>query len=304
MNDRILFKLIVLLITFSIFYIFVSLLERTYRNTENLFIFQIIKMAIIIIGWIFVTRYIARRYYLKYYKENKIIAIGIRNFLQLISYFLLFIFLLAYFKVDVTYIIASSTIAGIIIGFASQQLLSNLFAGIILLVTGVYRPGDDIRIINTSLPYQPLFLPPYRVFSKDFLYIGYRGIVYEITLFFTKILTETGDILIIPNSIILSGGVINYTQARQETDIKHIKIRFEINQTIDPEETLKYIKELISKYGDLEVYIDEVSEKEYYIIIIEGNLFAKDYRKVKSEILKELIKYKINKLKEIEKKQN
>ncbi|MGC9079652.1 MAG: mechanosensitive ion channel family protein [Nanopusillaceae archaeon] len=257
--------------------------------------YQIAVFSIISIVWIYITRSIASYYY-DLYKENKTFALGLKNGIQMISYIFLLIYMLVYFNVSVTYILASSTILGIIAGLALQPILSNLFAGIILLASGSYKPGDEIRIVSSSVPYTVSFLPPYKVFSKDYLHAGYKGIVYEISLFFTKIILETGEIMTVPNNILLNGVIINYSLAKKEVAEKYVKIRFELPQKLDPEMVLNDIKDIIKEFGDFKVYIEEVSEKEYYIIIIEGVANFSNYKLVKSEILKRLIQYRNSKL--------
>ncbi len=260
---------------------------------------KIATFAIISAIWIYITKSIALYYYNVYKEENKTLALEIKSAIQIVSFFLLTIYALIYFNISITYILASSTILGIIVGFALQPILSNFFAGILLLLSGSLKPGDEIRILNVNIPYHLSFLPPYKFFSRDFLYIGYRGIVYEVSLLFTKILLKTGEVIIVPNNVILNGAIINYSISKKESELKEIKIRFEVPQILDPETTLKDVEKIVEKYGKLNVYIDEVSEKDYYIISIEGNLDYNNYREIKSEILKELIKYKNIKMKEI-----
>ncbi len=42
----------------------------------------------------------------------------------------------------------SGTAVGIIVGLAAQQTLSNVIAGIVIIMTGRYKPGDRVTIVN------------------------------------------------------------------------------------------------------------------------------------------------------------
>jgi len=78
--------------------------------------------------------------------------------------------------------ISVGTIAGVVIGFATQNLLSNMLGGIILVVNRVARSGDEIT------------------------FMGNTGRVVEIRLIYTVI--DSGDSLVfIPNSAMLTNAV-------------------------------------------------------------------------------------------------
>lgn len=78
--------------------------------------------------------------------------------------------------------ISVGTIAGVVIGFATQSLLSNMLGGIILVVNRVARAGDEIT------------------------FMGNTGRVVEIRLIYTVI--DSGDSLVfIPNSAMLTNAV-------------------------------------------------------------------------------------------------
>jgi len=78
--------------------------------------------------------------------------------------------------------ISVGTIAGVVIGFATQSLFSNMLGGMILVVNRVARAGDEIT------------------------FMGSKGRVVEIRLLYTVI--DSGDSLVyIPNSAMLTNAV-------------------------------------------------------------------------------------------------
>ncbi|MCR5155741.1 MAG: mechanosensitive ion channel family protein [Butyrivibrio sp.] len=85
--------------------------------------------------------------------------------------------------------VASSGIAAVVMGLAAQSTLANVFAGIALSASRPFDIGDRIKIDS----YDP-------------------GYVENITLRHTVIKTYQNEIIYIPNSIVGSATVVNYTQ--------------------------------------------------------------------------------------------
>ncbi|CAG37691.1 mechanosensitive ion channel family protein [Desulfotalea psychrophila] len=88
--------------------------------------------------------------------------------------------------IDLTAWIASAGIAGIAIGFAAKDTLSNLFSGVFILADTPYRVGDYIVLDG-----------------------GGRGKVLQIGLRSTRILTRDDVEVIIPNAVIGNSAVTN-----------------------------------------------------------------------------------------------
>lgn len=89
--------------------------------------------------------------------------------------------------VDLTLIATSLGIVGIAVGFAARDLISNLISGIFILIDRTYLVNDAVVIRDTY------------------------GIVRLITLRNTEIKTFDGNIVIIPNSQVVSDKIINMT---------------------------------------------------------------------------------------------
>lgn len=89
--------------------------------------------------------------------------------------------------IDLTLIATSLGIAGIAVGFAARDLLSNLLSGIFILFDRVYLVNDAVDIDGTY------------------------GIVRLITLRNTEIRTFDGNVVVIPNSKVASGKIVNMT---------------------------------------------------------------------------------------------
>ena len=87
--------------------------------------------------------------------------------------------------------LASSGIVAVVLGLAAQSTLSNVFSGIALSASRPFDIGDRIQIDS----YDP-------------------GFVENITLRHTVIKTYQNEIIYIPNSIVGSSSIINFTQEK------------------------------------------------------------------------------------------
>ena len=109
--------------------------------------------------------------------------------------------ILGHFGVNVTALVATLGIGGLAISLATQDTLSNMVSGVMLVIDQPFRISDRIEIqgLNTS------------------------GEVMDIGLRSTRIRTDENRMVIVPNSTISRNYVINYTypvsQYREHVDI-------------------------------------------------------------------------------------
>lgn len=92
---------------------------------------------------------------------------------------------------SITSLIAGFGITGLAVGFGAQTTIANVFGSFSLLSDKAYKLGDYI-VINQSIQDKPV-----------------EGVVEDINLRSTKIRTQDGGLLIVPNSIVASGVVKN-----------------------------------------------------------------------------------------------
>ncbi len=123
--------------------------------------------------------------------------------------------------VNIMPFIAGAGIAGIAIGFAAKDTLSNLIAGVLLILDRPFEVGDRIEIWTA---------PTGSATWGDVIDIGLRA---------TKIKTTDNIVIVIPNNEIMKRDIVNYT-------IITSKIRIRINIGIAYDADLKKAKEIIS----------------------------------------------------------
>jgi len=186
--------------------------------------------------------------------------------------------------------LAGGTFAGLVVGLASQQTLGNFFAGLYILLTRFVEPGKEIRLLTPQVPFQPVLFPAYKHFSADFLLTGITGTVREVGLFYTVMMTETGLLLKLPNSLVLSSAVVDVEGGRGGT----YTVRYEFSEELDPDIVLAKAKEALADLRHVKgVHINEQSDKAYYILRIGFSCDEhEDWRQIKSEILRRMIKLK------------
>ncbi|MBN1652887.1 MAG: mechanosensitive ion channel family protein [Deltaproteobacteria bacterium] len=103
-------------------------------------------------------------------------------------------------RVDISAWLASAGILGIAVGFAAKDTLANLFSGVFILADGPYKIGDYIVLES-----------------------GERGMVTDIGIRSSRILTRDDVQIIIPNAVMANTKIIN------ESGGRHIKERIRAN---------------------------------------------------------------------------
>ncbi|MBC7130593.1 mechanosensitive ion channel family protein, partial [Candidatus Bathyarchaeota archaeon] len=194
----------------------------------------------------------------------------------------------ALFEVSGTSVVAGATVSGLVIGLGLQPILANLFAGLILLGTGFLKPGTNVKI-SGGLPISPVAFPAYKMFSRDEFIPVLRGVVVEVGLMHTKILSDSGEIVKIPNNVAFSNSIV----MEEKEEPKIVKVRYEFSVQYDPEMVLSKVqRELVEKgYNNCKVYLEEQSDKNYYIIlVVTVTPPNRKMREIRSDILKHIIK--------------
>ena len=123
--------------------------------------------------------------------------------------------------INLTPLLASAGIAGIIVGLAAKDTLGNFFGGISLLLDKPFKHGDYIVLSS-----------------------GERGRVVDIGLRSTRIVTRDDILITVPNSVIISTKIINETAP---AGIMRVRAKISVLQGSAPEKVqealLKIAKE-------------------------------------------------------------
>ncbi len=129
---------------------------------------------------------------------------------------------LTYLEWDLTAALGGAGIAGLAVSFAAKDTLSNLIAGLLLVLDRPFEVGDRIEIWQA---------PRESSTWGDVVAIGLRA---------TTIRTPDNLIFVIPNAVIMQRDIINYTASGE-----HIRLRIPIGISYDSDTELA--KQLILK---------------------------------------------------------
>jgi small conductance mechanosensitive channel len=159
-----------------------------------------------------------------------------QSFFRLTSYTLLALALLLVAGVSSISLLAGGTFAGLVLGLAGQTVLSNVIAGIMLLFVRPMEPGE--RVTLTTWQYG-LVVPGYppKFYSQDSLVPGYTGVVQEVGIVYTALLTDEGTWMRIPNSILVQAAVLSHQLSE-----RWVRIRYELPPNIDPATVLSQLQ--------------------------------------------------------------
>jgi small conductance mechanosensitive channel len=150
------------------------------------------------------------------------------SFFQLAGYTIVALAALLVAGVSSLALLAGGTFAGLVLGLASQTVLSNIIAGIMLLFVRPIEPGQRVTVITSQYG---LIVPSYppKFYSQDTLIPGYTGTVQELGFIYTSLLLDEGTLLRLPNSILVQAAVLSH-----ELSERWVRIRYELPASADP----------------------------------------------------------------------
>lgn len=179
--------------------------------------------------------------------------------------FLGFLTALSVLGVELSGLLIAAGFTGIVVGLAAQQTLSQLFAGISLILEGRARVGDAIRI------------------GDDW------GLVESVGLMSTQIRLWSGEILTIPNDSVMGSKIYNYSRsvARRIDLTIGISYTSDINKALSIITSLLNEKELILAEPPPTLIVDSLGDSA---VIIKVLLWvpSSEFWTVRREIIREI----------------
>ncbi|MGN0632819.1 MAG: mechanosensitive ion channel family protein [Oscillospiraceae bacterium] len=157
---------------------------------------------------IFIAGYLVIRFILflvkKFLKKSHIDATAgsfLVSLLRAILYVILGVMILSQLQVPMSSIVAALGTAGLAIGLALRDSLTNVAGGFILMFNRPFKAGDFIEIN------------------------GKEGVVKHITILYTKLLTIDNKAILIPNGTVASATITNFTQE----ELRRLELVFDIS---------------------------------------------------------------------------
>jgi len=137
--------------------------------------------------------------------------------------------LLLGWRIDVTAWLASAGVIGIAVGFAAQETLGNIFAGITIIVDAPYRLGDFLVLES-----------------------GERGRVTQIGFRSTRLLTQDHIELIVPNAVMAGAHIRNESGGPNERERVHVPVGVAYGVDIDAVKAM-----LLEEVAAIDVFVND-----------------------------------------------
>lgn len=158
-------------------------------------------------------------------KVDNIIFDLIAKFSDVIIYIIAIVLALDILGINVMPFVAGAGVVGIAVGFAAKDTLSNLIAGVLLIIDRPFEVGDRIEVWSAPID---------SATWGDVIDIGLRA---------TKIKTTDNIVIIIPNNEIMKRDIVNYT-------IITSKIRVRINIGVAYDTDIEKAKRIIMQTAE------------------------------------------------------
>ncbi|MGA2676978.1 MAG: mechanosensitive ion channel family protein [Methanobacterium sp.] len=184
-----------------------------------------ILIDIIIVAVILIAAYViinVINYFIKKTSEQFDLEITVTQVLQeIILYSIIIIaviIILDFFGINITGLVLSLGILGIVVGFAARDTLSNFISGLFVLGTKSFKVGDFIEVS------------------------GQMGTVTKMGFRITNMVTIDNKAITIPNSIFSTDPLINYTALNK----RRVELEITIPYELDLEDVIKSLEQKAS----------------------------------------------------------
>ena len=154
-------------------------------------------IVIFIVGFIvinLINRYVA--HFFNKVNFDRTLEVFIEKIIKVFLWIVFFIIVLSNLGFNVTGFVAGLGAMGIIVGFATKDVLSNLAAGMFLLINKPMKIGESVEIVKI------------------------KGTVKEMGISSCVIITENKEFVTIPNSKIWGSPIKNFSRIKKKSNVK------------------------------------------------------------------------------------
>lgn len=199
-------------------------------------------LFILLIGW-FLFRLIDRveENYFKRASDqgtdvDRTVATAVKKLATIIAFMVITLGIFQALGLSIAGLLAFGGTAGIAVGFAAQNLVSNFFGGLTVYASRIFKLGDDIILKSTGL-------------SGTVIHIGWRS---------TTIAGWDGKRVYVPNSIFNTENLINNSRLIHRTLSQDILLSYADYDKI--QEVVEEGNKLLARREDLEYFVFRFSE--------------------------------------------
>lgn len=156
--------------------------------TQWIFVIIIFVVGFVVIK--IVNKYLA--HFFDRVEFDRTLEVFLQKTVRIFLWIILFVIILGNLGFDVSGLIAGLGIMGFIVGFATKDILSNLAAGMFLLIKRPFKVGDIVELAKI------------------------KGTVKEITISACVVVTEVKEYVTIPNAKIWGGPIKNFSKLKKK----------------------------------------------------------------------------------------
>ena len=206
----------------------------------------LLAIAVVIVGLI-VIKFIGKGID-KALKKSKIADMAkvvIRKVVKILLYLVLIVGVIEILGVPMTSVAALIASAGLAVGLALQGALSNFAGGFMILIFKPFKIGDYIEST------------------------GAEGIVKDISIFYTKLITLDNKQILVPNGDLMNANVVNFSAEDKRRVDQSFKITNDIEQDIVKNVLIEAAKNTEGVLNDPEPFarLTEVDDDTYIFTV-------------------------------------
>jgi len=255
--------IITLVMLFTLLFIMNTVFHIPFFVSYDIFLYGII----IVVGGVILTNLIAS---LISKRTSKIVGVSTAGTLsftvKVIGYVVVAVLFFSLVRINIGAALAAGGFAGLVLGLASQDVLSNIFGGIAIAGSRPFKVGDRVTVSTWQYGLDAPAYPP-KFYSEDFIIPGYTGIVTDISLMYTSMVTDDNVPLKIPNSILIQSAI--FIQGRNDSRV--VRTKFEVPKEIDPDIIIPELNTELKKFDfvrkEPEIMVYETTLTTYVIVI-------------------------------------
>lgn len=191
-------------------------------------------------------------------------AATVRKIVTVVLLFTILFATLGKLGIDLSAYLVSLGVTAVVVGFAAQTTIGNLIAGMLVLVSKPFRRGDYVRVNITGAPIE--------------------GKLEEISFLRSRIVTNDGVSISVPNTVMLAVPISNFTVFEKrpiilnitldrKTSVDAFRSKIEAAQVISAEEISEmrlYVKGFDNESMNVELWVQVTTQnflKERSLIV-------------------------------------
>lgn len=164
-------------------------------------------------------------------KMDQTVKTFLSSVIKIVITALVLIIVLTVLGIPMTSIITVLGTAGVAVGLALKDSLANVAGGVLLLINQTIKVGNYVEIG------------------------AYQGVVEEVSILYTKIVTVDNKDVFIPNGVVSNSSVVNYSSE----EARRVDLEFAISYSSDHQKAMQAIKSVASKHSlvlqDKEIFV-------------------------------------------------